>query len=143
MKILITILLLGLWPANVRALDPPRRSADALLGHWYVPSRQSTIEFFKTGDRYFARITEVGGSWKTKFGQAKGRIIISNLKFTGHEWTGGELINPDSNARFDLFLTLQNQDSATAVAYKGMRFLHRDFKMVRQQPGDDGVAGTP
>ncbi|MCY7359612.1 MAG: DUF2147 domain-containing protein [Rudanella sp.] len=132
-----------MWPTTVTAWNPPRRSADALLGHWYVPSRQSTIEFFKAGDRYFARITEVGGSWKTKFAQAKGRIIISNLKFTEGEWTGGELINPDSNARFDLTLTLHNQDSATAVAYKGIRFLHRDFKMVRQQPGSEGFAGIP
>jgi len=42
-----------------------------LRGLWYVPWRHSTIEFFKTGDRYFARITAVGGSWQQKYAQTK------------------------------------------------------------------------
>ena len=118
-------------------MAPSPRAADALLGRWYVPARESTIEFFKTGDRYFARITEVGGSWQEHYAQSKGRIIISNLKFTGREWADGELIHPDSKSRFDVVLTLQNPNEATAVAYKGIRLLHRDFRMVRQQPSGE------
>lgn len=139
MKVLLSFLLTCLLSVSLAASAPPPRPADALLGIWYVPSRQSTIEFFKTGDRYFARITEVGGSWQQKYAQTKGRIIISNLKFTGKEWTDGELIHPDTNSRFNLVLTLQNPNAATAVAYKGLRLLHRDFKMVRQQLTTEGL----
>jgi len=71
----------------------------------------------------------------------KGQIIISNLKFTGQEWTDCELIHPDTNSRFNLVLTLQNPNSATAIAYLGVRFLHRDFKMVRQQPTSERFTG--
>ncbi len=143
MNRLVTFLLLGLLSAGLTASVPPPRAADALLGRWYVPSRQSTIEFFKTGDRYFARIAEVGGSWQENYAQTKGRIIISNLKFTGREWTDGELIHPDSNSRFDLVLTLQNSNEATAVAYKGIRLLHRNFTMIRQQPTGESHTGNP
>lgn len=141
MKIILSLLLTCLLSVSLTASAPSPKPADALLGLWYVPSRQSTIEFFKTGDRYFARITEVGGSWEQKYAQTKGRIIISNLKFTGQEWSDGELIHPDTNSRFNLVLTLQNPNSATAVAYKGIRLLHRDFKMVRQKPSSEELTG--
>ncbi|TAE27801.1 MAG: DUF2147 domain-containing protein [Cytophagales bacterium] len=127
-------------PAEAQTQTPP--VADALLGRWYVPSRQSTIEFFKTGDRYFARITEVGGSWQKDYADAKGRIIISNLRFTGSEWAGGELIHPGTKTRFDVALSLPTPNTVHAIAYKSVRFLHKDFKMIRQMNPPAGVAGA-
>lgn len=139
----ITFILFTIVTFSLTASAPPPRAADALLGRWYVPSRESTIEFFRTGDRYFARITEVGGSWQEHYARSTGRIIISNLKFNGREWADGELIHPGSKARFDLVLTLHSPNEATAVAFKGIRLLHRDFRMVRQQPSGEAPAALP
>lgn len=142
MKFLITLFcFIALTNTNAQPSTGRNPDPDAILGKWYVPSRESYVEFFKTGDRYFARVTDVGGSWKENYTQIKGKIIISNLRFTGKEWADGELIHPDSQSRFDVALTLQNANTATATAYKSVRFLHKDFKMIRQSGMDENAVG--
>jgi uncharacterized protein (DUF2147 family) len=140
MKLLFSLLLLGFLhgpPAQAQANAP----ADALLGRWYVPSRQSTVEFFKKGNRYFARISELGGGWEKNYAHTKGKILLTNLQFTGDEWAGGEVIHPASGLRFDAALTLKNPNTIRAIAYKGARFLHREFIMVRQAPPSESLTG--
>jgi uncharacterized protein (DUF2147 family) len=139
MKLLLTFVLIGFLHGPPMHTHTPT-SADALLGRWYVPSRQSSIEFFKKGDRYFARIAELGGNWQKDYSHTKGKILLTNLKFTGKEWSGGEVIHPASNVRFDAALTLKNPNTISAIAFKGVRFLHREFIMVRQPaPNNEGI----
>lgn len=132
MRTFLTLILTGLLTISYSAPPKAPNAADALLGRWYVPSRQSTVEFFKKGDRYFARISEVGGSWKKNYANTQGKILLTNLQFTGAEWSGGEVIHPASGLRFDAALTLKNPNTVSAIAFKGIRFLHKEFIMVRQ-----------
>lgn len=108
------------------------RSADLILGRWFFPAKQSSIELYRTGDRYFGRIADVSRTGQQQLGITKNQLIISNLAFNGTGWSGGELIHPKTGAHFDVELKLKDHHTLTAKVYKGCRWLHKEYVLKRQ-----------
>lgn len=124
------LLLLILWPISGKSsID---RTADQILGRWRFPGRGSTVDVYRSGDRYFGRIAEVSPTGQKDFGLAKNQLLFINLSFDGKGWSGGELIHPKTGSRFAMEIKLRDPQTADALVYKGFRFLHKEFVMTRQ-----------
>ncbi|GAA4404900.1 hypothetical protein GCM10023187_22770 [Nibrella viscosa] len=129
-KHVLLVTLLALLSVNGYSVSQP---ADAIVGRWFFPARQSSIELYRSGDRYFGRITEVGGNWKGKFNGTKDQLVLTNLTFNGREWSGGELIHPQTGSRYDVALSMQNPQNVLVTVYKGVRLLHKEYELVREK----------
>jgi|GEM_PF-1037803 len=113
------------------ALD---KQADQIIGQWYYPDRDSKIEFYRANNQYFARITDVGGSWRKDFTQIQGHLVISGLAYRNGEWSGGTFIHPATGNQFDVALTLKDPVTLTVSIYKGLRLMHKDLTLTRSLP---------
>ena len=109
------------------------------MGYWYFPARQSSIEVYRQGNHYNARITEIGGNWQKANSNLKGQIILSDLTYKGSEWSGGELIHPETGLHFNAALTLKDAQTLTVIVYKGARCFHKEFTLVRQNGASESV----
>ena len=118
----------GCW---VPGKSPVAPKSDRILGRWYFPDRDSNIEIYRENGRYFARILSVSEATATAFGPMDNKILLTNLSFTKNEWSGGELIHPQTGNHFDVFLTLANDDTLRITAYKGCRLFNRTYTLVR------------
>jgi uncharacterized protein (DUF2147 family) len=106
--------------------------ADQILGRWLFPSQESSVELYRSGDRYFGRVVDVSPKGRQQMGLAKDQLIMKNLTFNGHGWSGGELINPKTGHRFGVELSLRDSRTLTASVYKGFRWIHKEYILTRQ-----------
>lgn len=88
------------------------QDADAVKGIWLNSEKDAKVEIYKSGDKYFGKIT-----WLKDANEADGKTpkkdsknpnerlrtrtvvnltIISGLRYDDGEWTGGELYDPKS-----------------------------------------------
>ncbi len=119
----LTILLIsGGWARN--------RSADLILGRWLFPARESTVEVYQEGGRYFGRIIAVGDAYKEKMPENK--LLFTDLVYSGTEWNGGKLIHPSTNTSYDVAIQLENPQTLNVTVYKGLRCLQRNYKLIRK-----------
>ena len=107
------------------------RTADQILGRWLFPAKGSSIEVYRSGDRYFGRIADVSATGQNQFGLAKNQLLISNLSFDGKNWSGGELIHPKTGTHFDIDIKMSDSQTLTATVYKGCRWVHKEFVLTR------------
>jgi uncharacterized protein (DUF2147 family) len=108
------------------------QTADQILGRWLFQAQGSSVELYRSGDRYFGRVVEVSPIGQQKMGLAKDQLILRNLTFNGHGWSGGELINPKTGNRFGVELTMRDSRTMTASIYKGFRWLCKEYTLTRQ-----------
>ena len=108
------------------------RTADQILGIWEFPGRGSTVELYRTGDRYYGRIADVSPTGQERFGLTKNQLLISNLGFDGSGWSGGELIHPKTGIHFSLEVTMIDSKTLNARIYKGFRWIHKEFVLTRE-----------
>lgn len=128
----LALFLLVLWPtAGKSSVDS---NGDQILGRWLFPAKGSSVEVYKSGDRYFGRIADVSPNGKSQFGVAKNQLLMRNLAFDGTAWTGGELIHPKTGHHFDIELQLRDSQTLTARVYKGFRWLHKEYVLTRPTP---------
>lgn len=126
----LSLFLLCLWPDSGKSsID---RTADQILGRWRFPGRGSTIDVYRTGDRYYGRIAEVSPTGLKQFGLAKDQLLIINLTYDGKGWSGGELIHPKTGNHLDVEISLRDSKTASAIVYKGWRLLHKEYVLTRQ-----------
>jgi uncharacterized protein (DUF2147 family) len=125
----LSLLLLCLWPASGQSSVD--RTADQILGRWQFPGRGSTIDVYRTGDRYYGRIAEVSPTGLKQFGLAKDQLLIINLAYDGKGWSGGELIHPKTGNHLDVEISLRDSKTASAIVYKGWRWLHKEYVLTR------------
>ena len=125
-----SLLFLLVWPNPGQSADD--RSADLILGRWLFPAKQSSIEVYRSGDRYFGRIADVSGNGRQQFGIVKDQLLISNLSFNGTGWSGGKLVHPKTGDHFDVELKLRDSRTLVARVYKGCRWLHKEYTLTRQ-----------
>lgn len=111
---------------------PTDRRADQILGRWLFPSQESSVELYRSGDHYFGRVVEVSPKGQQQMGLAKDQLIMKNLTFNGHGWSGGELINPKTGHQFGVELRLRDSRTLTASVYKGVRWINKEFILTRQ-----------
>lgn len=128
----LTLFLLVLWPtAGKSSADS---TGDQILGRWLFPAKGSSVEVYRSGNRYFGRISDVSPTGKSQFGVAKNQLLMQNLSFDGISWTGGELIHPTTGHHFAIELQLRDSQTLTARVYKGFRWLHKEFVLTRPTP---------
>lgn len=108
-------------------------TADQILGIWEFPGRGSTVELYRTGDRYFGRIADVSPTGQERFGLTKNQLLISNLGFDGNGWSGGELIHPKTGIHFSLEVKMIDSKTLNARIFKGFRWLHKEFVLTREK----------
>lgn len=125
----LSLLLLFLLPISGKSSTD--HSGDQILGRWLFPARGSSVEVYKSGDRYFGRIFDVSPTGKNQFGVAKNQLLMQNLAFDGKGWSGGELIHPKTGNHFDIELQLLNSQTLTARVYKGFKWLHKEYVLTR------------
>ncbi|GAB3999463.1 hypothetical protein GCM10028807_49730 [Spirosoma daeguense] len=107
------------------------RSADQILGRWLFPAKGSSVEVYRNGDRYFARIADVSQTGSQFFGLEKDQLLMRDLVFDGKSWSGGELIHPKTGQHFGIELKLVDAQTMTATVYKGCKWLHKEFVLTR------------
>lgn len=119
----LTILFLSSgWTSN--------RSADLILGRWLFPARQSTVEVYREGDKYYGRIVDVGEAYKAKIPENK--LLFTNLSYNGKEWNGGKLIHPSTDTKYDVAIQLENPQTLNVTVFKGLRCFQINYKLVRK-----------
>ncbi|GAB4019375.1 hypothetical protein GCM10028808_56920 [Spirosoma migulaei] len=110
----------------------PDNQADQIVGRWQFPSRGSSVDIFRKGDFYFARVAEVDQAGEENFGLVKGAILILDLHYDGEVWTGGQLIHPKTGIHLSAEVHLAEPNAINVTIYKGIKLLHRKFTMTRQ-----------
>ena len=123
-------MLLTLLPATGNSSTD--RTADQILGRWLFQSQGSSIELYRTGDRYFGRVVEASPVGQQQMGLAKDQLIVRNLTFDGRGWSGGELINPKTGNHFGVELSMRDSRTLTASIYKGFRWMRKEYTLTRQ-----------
>ena len=118
-----------LWPVAGRSSVD--HTADQILGRWLFPAKGSSVEIYRSGDRYFGRIADVSLTGQQQFGLVKNKILLSNLLFDGDSWSGGELIHPKTGNHFSIELRLRDSRTLHATVYKGIRWIHKEFVLTR------------
>ena len=121
--------LLLFWPASGQSSST--ETGDQILGRWLFPSKGSSVEIYRSGKQYFARIADVAPLGQQQFGITKDKLLMSNLLFDGKNWSGGELIHPRTGIRFSVELELQDAHTLNARVYKGLRWLNKEFTLTR------------
>lgn len=119
---LTLLFLLGGWTMN--------RSADLILGRWFFPARESTVEVYQERGRYFGRIIAVGEAYKAKI--PENQLLFTNLVYNGKEWSGGKLIHPSTGTSYDVAIQLENPQTLNVTVYKGLRCFQRNYKLTRK-----------
>lgn len=104
---------------------------DRIVGRWYFPTRESDIEIYRENGRYFAKIVAVSQATAAKFGEMANKMLLTDLTFTKNEWSGGQLIHPQTGNRFDVFLKLTNPNTLVITAYKGCRLFNKAYTLTR------------
>lgn len=126
---LACLFLLVFWPLPGRSsID---QAGDRILGLWLFPTKGSSVDIIKSGDRYFARVVEADEAGQENFGLVKNKVLISNLTYNGHLWSGGELVHPKTGIHLTVEMWLNDSQSLTVMVFKGFKCFHKKFVMTR------------
>lgn len=106
--------------------------ADRILGRWLFPKKQTCVEIYREGGRYFGRMTAVSASCTSSYGDINNQVVMTNLSYVDNEWKGGTMIHPSSGSKFDVELRLANANTLVATVYKGVRFISKELVLTRQ-----------
>ncbi|WP_245878033.1 DUF2147 domain-containing protein [Spirosoma fluviale] len=107
--------------------------ADRLIGRWQFPSKGSSVDIYKKGSLYFARVAEVDQAGEQNFGLMKDSLLIYNLRYDGEVWSGGRLIHPKTGISLSVEVQMYRPQAIDVTVYKGIKLLHRKFTMTRQE----------
>ena len=78
MKQLLVVFLLFLLPGF-----KADQQGDQILGRWVFPSKGSSMDIYRAGNHYFARVAEVDKAGEKNYGLVKDNVIIRNLAYDG------------------------------------------------------------
>jgi uncharacterized protein (DUF2147 family) len=106
--------------------------ADQILGRWLFPSKGSSVDIYRLGNQYFARVAEVDKAGEKNYGLIKDKVLIRNLTFDGEVWSDGDLVHPKTGMTLSVEVHLNGPHTITVTVYKGIKLLHKKFIMTRQ-----------
>lgn len=109
------------------------QQADQLIGRWLFPSRGSSVDIYRRGNFYFARVAEVDKAGEANFGLVKDTLLIRNLRYDGQVWSGGQLTHPKTGISLSVEIHMLEPHAISVTVYKGIKLFHRKFIMTRQQ----------
>lgn len=110
----------------------PDQPADRLIGRWQFPTKGSSVDIYRKGDLYFARVAKVDQAGEQNFGLMKDSVLIRDLRYDGAVWSGGRLIHPKTGISLSAEVQMLKPDAINVTIYKGIKLLHRKFTMTRQ-----------
>lgn len=100
------------------------QNADAAKGTWLNAEKDAKVEIYKSGDKYFGKITWLKDGYEADGKTPKKDIknpdaglrsrtvvnltIITGLSYNDGEWTGGELYDPKSGKTVKAKMKLKN-----------------------------------
>ncbi|CAN5672735.1 hypothetical protein BH09BAC4_BH09BAC4_40580 [soil metagenome] len=106
--------------------------ADQILGRWLFPSKGSSVDIYRIGNQYFARVAEVDKAGEKNYGLIKDKVLIRNLTYDGEVWSDGDLVHPKTGMTLSVEVHLSGPHTITVTVYKGIKLLHKKFIMTRQ-----------
>jgi uncharacterized protein (DUF2147 family) len=99
------------------------QNADGIKGVWINDAKDAKVEIYKSGDKYFGKITWVKDMYeadgktikkdsknsneKLRSRNVVGMDILSGFTYDDGEWTGGELYDPKSGKTYESKLKLK------------------------------------
>lgn len=107
-------------------------TGDQILGYWLFPAKGSSVELYRSGNRYYGRIADVTSTGKQQFGIQKNQLLMSDLVFDGTGWSGGTLIHPRTGNHFDIEIKMVDSQTLSAKVYKGFRWIGKEFVLTRK-----------
>lgn len=95
------------------------QSADDITGKWMSPDNSVTIEVYKKGKTYSAKIIEA------KDEKLISKVIIWGLKYDTetNEWKEGKVKKPDMKHSAKCFVTLENKNTLLITGYHGLKII--------------------
>jgi len=124
-------------------------AGDKVLGKWYTPDKETILEVYKDGGKYFGKIVwlkepnEEDGTPKVDDKnpepklQSQSILGLVNLKDFAYdakekEWSNGNIYDPKNGKTYDCYMWMDNDDELTIKGYiMGMRWLGRKETWTR------------
>ena len=137
MRILSTIL--GLCVAS---LIYAQTSSDKVIGKWYTDDKETIVEIYKTGDKYFGKIVwlmeeneddgtpkvdDKNPDTKLQSQPVMGLVLLEDFGFDSkeEEWNNGSIYDPKNGKTYDCYMWMEGKDLKIKGFVMGMRFIGR------------------
>ena len=122
--------------------------ADGALGTWHSEGKESKIEIYKKGDRYFGKVAWVSrknadGSpvldvnnpdAKLRSRPITGIVIMRDFKHAGKNvWEDGKIYDPKNGKTYSCKMTLINKNQLDVRGYVGISLIGRTTTWTRAE----------
>ena len=143
MRVLFTISLLFLT-----TMIYSRTSGDNILGKWYTDDKETIIEVYKSGGKYFGKIVwlmeenEDDGTPKVddenpdpklQNKPVMGLVLLKSFNYDEEEkeWNNGTIYDPKNGKTYDCYMWTEGADLKIKGFVLGMRFIGRKTTWTR------------
>lgn len=116
-------------------------SADAILGDWLNQEKDGKINVYKTGDKYYGKITWIKNTGKKdeknpdpalRGKDVVGLVILKDLKFNDGVWEDGTVYDPKSGKTYSCTMKLKDGGKSLDIrGYVGISLLGRTSTWTR------------
>ncbi len=147
----IAILLLGLWMAPFTKVQAQDVKADDVIGVWLTQYKDSKVEIYKDGGKYFGKIVWLETPIDSITGKPKvddknenpalrnrpimGMKLLENFVFDGDdEWEDGTIYDPKKGKTYSCYMEFpdeNNKDRLKIRGYIGVSLLGRTVYWTR------------
>jgi uncharacterized protein (DUF2147 family) len=147
----IAILLLGLLITPFANLQAQEVKSDDILGVWLTQDKDSHVQIYKDGDKYFGKIIWLKDPIDDKTGKPKvddknqdpalrtrpvmGMLLLKNFVFDGEdEWKDGTIYDPKKGKTYSCYMIFpdeNNKDRLKIRGYIGVSLLGRTVYWTR------------
>lgn len=116
---------------------------NTITGEWELPKHNSTVEIYKSGDKFFGKIVnndaedgmaqyDINNPDEDKRDQPiVGLVIIKDMEKDGDRLVNGEIYDPQTGRTYNCRITIENKNEITVRGYVGRPFLGRNQTWVR------------
>jgi uncharacterized protein (DUF2147 family) len=123
------------------------QKADEIVGVWWNAEKDGRVEVYKKGDQFFGKIEYIKEN-KNLDGTAPmkdrnnpneslrervllGTVILTNLKWDGTEWEGGEIYDSKTGNTYSCFAKMQKDGTLYFKGYIGLSIIGRSTIWTR------------
>lgn len=138
MRIVVICIALLLGASSFVRWDAP---ADAILGDWLNQEKDGKINVYKSGDKYYGKITWIKNTGKKdeknpdpalRGKDVVGLIILKDLKYNDGVWEDGTVYDPKSGKTYDCTMKLKDGGKTLDIrGYIGISLLGRTSTWTR------------
>ena len=129
-----------IWLLSMRMSSAFAQSADAVLGVWHTEGKESKVEIYKQGGKYFGKVIWLGrtnpdGSplldaknpnEKQRTRLIQGLTIMKDFTYDGKNvWDDGEIYDPKNGKTYSCKMTLLNANQLDVRGYIGFSLIGR------------------